>query len=69
MGNSAKPALILFVCGILGLFIAAIEQLAYENGYLLDEYITSSSMLPGLQIVTIILFLLIGGVLAAITSS
>jgi len=68
VGNSGKPALIIFVCGILGLLIAAIEQLSYDNGYILNLYITEAAQLPGLQIVTIIVFLLLGAVLAAITS-
>lgn len=71
MGNSwgsAKPGIIILVCGILGLIIAAIEQLAYDEGYILDLYITEAAQLPGLQILTIIVFLLAGCVLAAITS-
>lgn len=69
MGRSnAVPGLIVFVSGILGFFIAVIEQLAYENGYLLDQYLTESAELPGLQILTIVVFLLAGCALAAVTS-
>jgi hypothetical protein len=66
--SSAKPGMILFVMGILGLFIAAIEQIAYDKGYWLTKYITDASQLPGLQIITIVVFLLGGGVLAALTA-
>jgi hypothetical protein len=65
--NSAKPGLIILVCGLLGLLMAAIQQILYANKYLLDRYITDPAQLPGLQIVTILLFLLIGCVLAAIS--
>lgn len=68
MASSAKPGLIIFVCGILGLLVAAVEQLAYENGYILEKFVTEAAMLPGLQIVTILVFLLAGCVLAALTS-
>lgn len=65
--ESAKPGFIILICGILGTIISIIEQLAYDNGYLLDSYVTGSDMLVGLQVLTIIIFLLAGGVLAAIS--
>ena len=68
MRNSATPGLIILICGIMGLFLAAIEQLAYDNEFIFHLYLEAAEM-PGLQIVTIIIFLLVGGVLAAITSS
>lgn len=67
-GSSAKPGLIIFLGGMLGLIMAAIEQVAYDHQYLLNEYITDSAQLPGLQIMTIVLFFLIGGALAAVSS-
>jgi len=66
-GNAAKPGLIVFVCGILGLIMAAIEQLAYDNEFIFHLYVEAAE-LPGLQILTIIIFLLAGGVLAAVSS-
>ena len=68
MRNSATPGLIILICGIMGLFLAAIEQLAYDNEFIFHLYLEAAEM-PGLQIITIIIFLLVGGVLAAITSS
>ena len=65
--RSATPGLIILVCGILGLFVAAIEQLAYDNEFIFHLYLEAAEM-PGLQIITIIIFLLTGGVLAAISS-
>ena len=67
MRNSAKPGIIVLVCGILGLFLAAVEQLAYDNEFLFHLYLEAAE-LPGLQILTIIIFLLAGGVLAALSS-
>ena len=68
MGNSAKPGLIILICGILGLFLAAIEQIAFDQEYIFHLYVEAAE-LPGLQILTIIVFLLAGGTLAAVTSS
>lgn len=70
MGNSwgsAKPGFIILICGIMGLIIAAIEQLAYDNEFIFHLYLEAAE-LPGLQILTIIIFLIAGAVLAAITS-
>lgn len=65
--GSAKPGIVILICGILGLFVAAIEQLAYDNEWMLSIYFEASEI-PGMQILTIILFLLCGGVLAALSS-
>ena len=67
--NSAKPGIIIFVSGILGLFIAAMEQIAYDNEWIMDLYLDSAAQVQGLQILTIVLFMILGGVLAAITSN
>ncbi len=67
MGNSAKPGLIILLMGILGLFVAAVEQMAFDQEYIFHLYLEAAEM-PGLQIVTIIIFLLAGGALAAISS-
>lgn len=67
MGNSAKPGLIVFIMGILGLLLAAIEQLAYDNEWIFHLYLEAAEM-PGLQILTVVIFLLAGGLLAAISS-
>jgi len=65
--GSAKPGIIILISGILGLFVAAIEQLAFDNEWMLHIYFEASEI-PGMQILSIVLFLLVGCVLAAITS-
>lgn len=67
MGSPARAGLLIFVFGIMGFLMALIEGMAYDNGYLLTMYLSSADQLPGLQIVTIIMALLIGCVLAAVT--
>ena len=66
--GSGTPGLIIFVCGMLGLIIAGVEQLAYDNSFVLDLFITEASQLPGLQIITIVIFLLVGGILGALSN-
>lgn len=65
--GSAKPGFIILICGLLGLFVAAIQQVAFDSQYILHIYFEAAE-LPGLQILTIILALLMGCVLAALTS-
>jgi len=65
--GSAKPGFIILICGILGLFVAAIQQIALDNEWILHIYFSASELI-GLQIITIILALLMGCVLAAISS-
>lgn len=67
MGSAGNAGLLVLVFGIVGMIMAYIESVAYSSGYLLDLYLTDASQLPGLMIVTIILFLLFGGVVAAVT--
>ena len=65
--GSAKPGLIILVAGILGLIIAAIEQIAYDNDWIFSIYFEASEI-PGMQILSILAFLIGGCVLAALTS-
>lgn len=65
--NSAKPGIIVFVMLILGLIVAAVFQVAFDNEWILHLYVMESE-LPGLQIMTIVLFGLAGGIVAALSS-
>lgn len=68
MGNAGKPGLVIFVFSILGFLVAIIEQICFDNEYLFHLYVEAAE-LPGLQIVTIIAFMLGGCVLAALSSN
>lgn len=67
MGNSAKPGIVVLVCGLIGLFVAAIEQIAFDNEIILHLSFEAADIV-GLQILTIVIWLLIGGILAALSS-
>ena len=65
--NSGTPALILFVFGILGLLAAAVEQIAYDQNFVITKAMEAGE-LPGLQIITIVMFLIFGAIAAALYS-
>jgi len=65
--GAAAPGIIILVMGILGLFLAAAEQIAYDNDFIINLYMEATEI-PALQIVTIVLFLICGGILAAMNS-
>ena len=55
---------IVFITAIMGFLLAVIEQMAYDNGYVINSYIVGVGMLYGLEILTIVMALLIGCVIA-----
>jgi len=67
MAHAYRGPFIVFVSGLLGFFMAIIENMAYTNNQILNVYLSSASMLQGLQILTIVVALLVGCVIAAAT--
>jgi hypothetical protein len=67
MAHAYRGPFIVLVMSFIGFILALIEQMAFENGYLVDQYVTSSSMLVGLEVLTIIVAILAGCVIAAAT--
>jgi len=56
---------IVFICGLIGVGIAAIELILFQQGILVDEYVTRSISIANVMAVTIICWLMVGGVIAA----
>lgn len=67
MDQGVRAGFIILVCGIIGMLLAYLESEFYSNGWLINLYLTDASQLPGLMIVTVFLWLLIGFVIAAFT--
>lgn len=65
--NSGVPGLIIIVCGFIGFLLAAVEYILYEAQWMVHLYITDASDLPGLMGLTILIWLIMGAVLAAIS--
>jgi len=55
---------------LLGLVVTGIEKVAYDNGYVIDELMQSPSTitLADLMIITILMFTMLGVVVAVVMS-
>ncbi len=60
-----KTSAIIGLCGMIGIFLAIIEQYLYSEGILIDELITSTLVLREIQVITIMVWQIGGLVLAA----
>lgn len=54
---------------LMGLVVTGIEKVAYDNGYVVNELMQSPSTitLAGLMVITLLLFTLLGIVIAVVT--
>ena len=66
MGSNERMFAILTLCGIIGLLFAIIFQLLYDQGILIDEFVTGTITLRELQLGTIVAWEVFGLVLGAI---
>lgn len=66
--EDVRRGIVVLCFGVLGVILAAIEQLLIDNGWLLDEYIAESVTAADLQIVTILLAFLVGVLVAVVWS-
>ena len=64
MDKNVSRGLIVMFFGFLGLILAGIEGLLYTQGNVINEFITGSVTIEGVQILTILVSLLIGMVVA-----
>ena len=67
-GKSGKAALIVMAFAILGLIICLFVQLLYEEEMIVHLYITEAAMLTALQVIILLIFILLGIVIAALSS-
>jgi hypothetical protein len=66
VGSNEKIFAVIVLCGIIGIIFAIIEQLLFNEGILLDEYITNTITLREVQFGTVLLWELFGIVVAAL---
>lgn len=66
MDRDLASGLIVFSCGMIGLLFAAIIQALYTRGILIDEMITGSITVPDLQSVIILVWIIVGVLLAVL---
>jgi len=67
MGSNERAFAITLLCGIIGVIIAIIIQMLNTQGIIIDEFLTGTITLRELQAIIIILWLLMGVVVSAIT--
>lgn len=67
MGSNEQVFAILLLSGIVGILLAILEQMLYEQGILINEFITGTVTLPAIQLVTILIAELFGLAIVAIT--
>ena len=68
VGKSGKAALIVVGFAMLGLIICLMIQLAYEQQMIVHLYITEAAMLTALQVLILVFFIMLGIVMAALSS-
>lgn len=66
MDRDSESFMIVFVFGMVGVIIAFILEQLDTRGILIDAFITGSIIITDLMVVVIMLFLLIGVVLAVL---
>lgn len=54
-----------FGCGLIGVLLAAILDIMNTRGIIIDEYITGSITIPEVMAITILIWVIIGVILAA----
>ena len=64
MNTDIRAALFVLGCGFIGILMAALEKVLHDEGIMVDEFVTGTITLPDLMAVTIIIWILIGAVLA-----
>lgn len=68
LSPNVKPGIIVMFFGFLGMILAFLLEYFNSHGYVIDEYLQGSITLPDLQIVVVVFFILIGILIAVVTS-
>lgn len=64
MDRDVQSAVVVVLFGVGGILTAGFEKALYDKGVLIDEFITGTISLPDLMTITIILWLLVGVIVA-----
>ena len=64
MDKDVRAGIIVMFCGFVGIIFAMIEQTLYEKGILFDEFVTGSITLADFMALTIIIWLIVGVIIA-----
>ena len=64
MDRDVRAGVTVMFCGFAGIILAAIEYTLYEEGVLIDEFVTGSITIADLMAITIVIWLIIGVIIA-----
>ena len=64
MDRDVRAGVTAMFCGFVGVIMAAIEYTLWEEGILLDEFVTGSITIADLMAITIVIWLIIGVIVA-----
>ena len=64
MGSETRTGIIVFCFIMAGVIMAAILETLYTNGIMIDEFITGTITISDLMAMTIIIWLLVGVIVA-----
>ena len=64
MDRDVRAGVTAMFCGFVGIILAAIEYTLYIEGILIDEFITGSVTIADLMAITIVIWLIIGVIIA-----
>lgn len=65
MGSNERAFAIPLICGLIGVVLAIVVQLLYDAGIIIDEFITGTITLREIQAFIIIIWIIVGVLLAA----
>ena len=64
LDRDVKAGVTTMLGGFVGIIFAAIEYTLYEEGILIDEFVTGSITIADLMAITIVIWLIIGVIIA-----
>jgi len=67
MGNPFDKFAVVFICGMIGIILAFILYILNLNGVVIDEYVSESLTIEELMAIAIIIWTIIGVVIAALS--
>lgn len=65
MGRNERAFAIPMLCGFIGVILAIILQLFNDAGIIIDEYLTETLVLREVQLVVIVIWMIVGVLIAA----
>lgn len=68
MDSSVRIAITTLGCGLIGVILAVLAGLMYSGGIIVDEFVSGTITLADVQAAIIIVWMLIGVVLAAVSN-